>query len=192
MKLKELKNSEQNILDFITFFDDIADTNPYFIELVNKYGERELLNKIEEMFNDSGLGGIGMIFDLKINDWKHLETLTRKLVEDGTGETTITKTTDRKDTVDKTGSNSNDVKDNDFVVAYDVTVDTKQSGTTKTDVRENTEKMTNEVTGTDTTTKTGYDENRMKYIMNIFKSYPNYRLEIYSNIVDNLCIKGYN
>ena len=51
MKLKDLKNDEYNILDFISFFDNIANSKPYFIELTFKYGERELLTKVEDLFS---------------------------------------------------------------------------------------------------------------------------------------------
>ena len=192
MKLKDLKDDEFNILDFISFFDDIVDTKPYFTELTFKYGERELLSKVEDLFLDSGLGGIGMIFDLKRYEWEQLEMLSEKLVADGLTETTTVKTTERLDTVDKSGTNSSDVSDDDFIVAYDEDVDTKQSGSSKSDTVESTENLTNEETGTDTTVTTGYDKNRIEFIIKVFKEYPNYRLEIYNDIVDNLCIKGYN
>lgn len=192
MKLKELKDDEFNILDFISFFDDIVDTKPYFTELTFKFGERELLTKVEDLFLDSGLGGIGMIFDLKRYEWEQIENISKKLVDDGLLETTVTKTTDKTDTVEKSGSNISDVSDDDFIVAYDEDVDTKQSGSSKSDTVETTENLSNKETGTDTTVTTGYDRNRIDYIMSIFKEYPNYRLEIYNDIVDNLCIKGYN
>ena len=192
MKLKDLKDDEYNVLDFISFFDDIVDTKPYFTELSFKFGERELLSKVEDLFLDSGLGGIGMIFDLKRYEWEQLEMLSEKLVEDGMLETTVTKTTDRTDTVEKSGTNISDGSDDDFIVAYDEDVDTKQSGSSKSDTVETTENLTNEETGTDTTVLSGYDEKRIEFIMNVFKDYPNYRLEIYDDIVDNLCIKGYN
>ena len=32
----------------------------------------------------------------------------------------------------------------------------------------------------------------MELYHGVVKEYPNYRLEIYNDIVDNLCIKGYN
>ena len=192
MKLKDLKDDEFNVLDFISFFDDITDTKPYFTELTFKFGERELLTKVEDLFLDSGLGGIGMIFDLKRYDWEQLESISKKLVEDGTLETTVTKTTDKTDTVEKSGSNISDVSDDDFIVAYDEDVDTKQSGSSKNDTVETTENLKNEVAGTDTTVTTGYNKDRIEYIMKIFEEYPNYRLEIYDDIVDNLCIKGYN
>ena len=192
MKLKELKDDEFNILDFISFFDDIVDTKPYFTELTFKFGERELLTKVEDLFLDIGLGGIGMIFDLKRYEWEQIENISKKLVDDGLLETTVTKTTDKTDTVEKSGSNISDVSDDDFIVAYDEDVDTKQSGSSKSDTVETTENLSNKETGTDTTVTTGYDRNRIDYIMSIFKEYPNYRLEIYNDIVDNLCIKGYN
>ena len=192
MKLKNLKTDEDNILDFISFFDSISDTTPYFTELIFKFGERELLTKVEDLFLDSGLGGIGMVFDLKSHEWEQLELLTEKLLDDGMMATTTVKTKERLDTVDKTGTNTSDVSDDDFIVAYDEDVDTKQSGSTKSDTVESTEILTNEETGTDTTVKTGYDKDRINFIMNIFKNYPNYRLEIYDDIVETLCIKGYN
>lgn len=192
MKLKDLKDDEFNILDFISFFDDIEDTKPYFTELAFKFGERELLTKVEDLFLDSGLGGIGMVFDLKRYEWEQIESISKKLVEDGMLETTVTKTTDRTDTVEKSGTNISDGSDDDFIVAYDEDVDTKQSGSSKTDTVETTENLKNNETGTDTTVTTGYDKDRIEYIMKVFKDYPNYRLEIYNDIVDNLCIKGYN
>lgn len=192
MKLKDLKTDEYNILDFISFFDDIVDTKPYFTELAFKYGERELLSKVEDLFLDSGLGGIGMVFDLKRYEWEQIEMLSKKLVEDGMLETTVTKTTDRTDTVEKSGTNISDGSDDDFIVAYDEDVDTKQSGSSKSDTVETTENLKNDETGTDTTVTTGYDEKRIEFIMKLFREYPNYRLEIYDDIVDNLCIKGYN
>ena len=192
MKLKDLKDDEYNILDFISFFDDIVDTKPYFTELAFKYGERELLSKVEDLFLDSGLGGIGVIFDLKRYEWEQIESISKKLVEDGMLETTVTKTTDKTDTVEKSGTNISDGSDDDFIVAYDEDVDTKQSGNSKSDTVETTENLKNDETGTDTTVTAGYDKNRIEYIMKIFKDYPNYRLEIYDDIVDNLCIKGYN
>lgn len=191
MKLKNLKTNDHNIIDFITFFDDIPDTEPYFAEMVLKFGERELLSKVEDSFLVSGLGGIGMGFDLKSDDWKQLEIISEKAI-DGMVESTTVTTKERLDTIDKAGTNSSDVLDDDFVVAYDEETDTKQSGSSKRNVTENTESLTNEESGTDTTTTTGYERNRMNYIMRLFKHYPNYRLEIYNDIVDNLCIKGYN
>ena len=192
MKLKDLKDDEFNVLDFISFFDDIVDTKPYFTELTFKFGERELLTKVEDLFLDSGLGGVGMIFDLKRYDWEQLESISKKLVEDGILETTVTKTTDKTDTVEKTGTNTSDVSDDDFIVAYDEDIDTKQSGSSKNDTVEMTENLKNDEIGTDTTVTAGYNKDRIEFIMKIFKEYPNYRLEIYDDIVDNLCIKGYN
>jgi hypothetical protein len=191
MKLKDLVVGDYNILDYISFFDDISDTKPYFAELTFMYGERELLTKAEDLFLSSDLGGVGLMFDLKSPDWEQLKIVAKRLVDDGMLETTTTKTTDRTDTVDRTGTNSSDVADDDFVVAYDETVDTKQAGTTRSDTKENIENVINELAGTDTTVKTGYDKNRMEFITTLFKEYPNYRLEIYKDIVNGLCIQGY-
>lgn len=191
MKLKDLVVGDYNILDHISFFDDIADTKPYFAELSFMYGERELLAKAEDLFLASDLGGVGLMFDLKSPDWEQLKVVAKRLVDDGMLETTITKTTDKTDTVDRTGTNSSDVTDDDYVVAYDETVDTKQAGTSRTDTKENIENVINTLAGADTTVKTGYDKNRMEFITTLFKNYPNYRLEIYKDIVNGLCIQGY-
>lgn len=192
MRLKDLKTDDYNILDFISFFDDIPNTEPYFAEMVLKFGERELLSKVEDLFLVSGLGGIGMAFDLKYTDWQNLSNLSNEVIANVMGNTTVTKTTDRKDTVDKSGTNSSDVSDDDFIVAYDEDVDTKQSGSSKTNIAENTETLTNEETGTDTTVTTGYSRSRMGSFSWVFNNYPDYRLRIYTDIVDSLCIKGYN
>ena len=132
------------------------------------------------------------MFDLKRYEWEQLEMLSEKIVEDGLLETTVTKTTDKTDTVEKSGSNTSEVSDDDFIVAYDEDVDTKQSGSFKSDIVETTENLKNDVTGSDTTVTAGYDKNRIEFIMKVFKEYPNYRLEIYNDIVETLCIKGYN
>ena len=192
MKLKELEIEGYNILDFITFFDDAPDTKPYFAEMVLKFGERELLSKVEDLFLASGLDGIGMSFDLKHIDWQNLANLSNEVISNVMGETTVTKTTDKTDTVEKSGTNSSDMSDDDFIVAYDEELDTKQSGSSKTNTTENTESLTNEGTGTDTTVKAGYDKNRMGSFMFAFNNYPDYRMRIYTDIVDSLCIKCYN
>ena len=192
MKLKDLFIDEYNILDFITFFDDIPDTEPYFAEMVLKFGERELLSKVEQNFLASGLGGIGMAFDLKYTDWQNLANLSNEAISNVMGKTTVTKTTDKTDTVDKSGTNSSDIVDDDFIVAYDEDIDTKQAGSSKSNTTENIETLTNEESGTDTTVKTGYDRQRMGSFMFVFNNYPDYRMRIYNDIVDSLCIKGYN
>ena len=69
-------------------------------------------------------------------------------------ESTTVKTKERLDTIDKAGTNSSDILDDDFIVAYDEEIDTKQSGSSKTNVAENTELLTNEESGTDTTKTT--------------------------------------
>lgn len=191
MKLKDLQVGEYNILDYISYFDDMTDTKTYFAEMTFMYGERELLHKTEELFEVGDLGGVGLMFDLKSPDWEQLKDVAKRLADDGMLETTITKTTDKTDTVNRTGTNSSDVIDDDFVVAYDETVDTKQAGTTKTDTKENVEDVINTIEGIDTTVKNGYDKDRMEFITTLFSQYPNYRLEIYKDIVNGLCIQGY-
>ena len=136
MKLKDLETDSYNILDFITYFDSMADTKPYFTELSFKFGERELLTKVEELFLDSGLGGIGMAFDLKSDEWEQLESFSKEAIDGGMTETKVTKDIDSTDTVDRAGTNTKNVLDDDYVVAYDEEVDTKQSGSTKTDIVE--------------------------------------------------------
>ena len=160
--------------------------------MVLKFGERELLSKVEDSFLASGLGGIGMAFDLKYTDWQNLANLSNEVISNVMGKSTVTKTTDKTDTVEKAGTNSSDVVDDDFIVAYDEELDTKQSGSSKTNTTENVESLTNEQTGTDTTVKTGYDRQRMGSFMFTFNNYPDYRMRIYNDIVDSLCIKGYN
>lgn len=192
MKLKDLETDSYNILDFITYFDSMADTKPYFTELSFKFGERELLTKVEELFLDSGLGGIGMAFDLKSDEWEQLELLSKESIEGGMTETKVTKDIDSTDTVDRAGTNTKNVLDDDYVVAYDEEVDTKQSGSTKTDIVESEELLSDRKLATDTTVTSGYDRSRMSYIMRLFRYYPDYRTKIYTDIVDTLCVKGYN
>lgn len=192
MKLKDLETDSYNILDFITYFDSMADTKPYFTELSFKFGERELLTKVEELFLDSGLGGIGMAFDLKSDKWEQLELLSKEAIDGGMTETKVTKDIDSTDIVDRAGTNTKNVLDDDYVVAYDEEVDTKQSGSAKTDIVESEELLSDRKLATDTTVTSGYAGSRMSYIMRLFRYYPDYRTKIYTDIVDTLCVKGYN
>src|SRR5690606_15771988 len=89
MRLKELKNGENNLFDFISFFDGMSDTKPYFTELTYLYGNRVLLPAIEELFKADGLASLGLIFDLKSREWMDLENISNIIKENVTMETTI-------------------------------------------------------------------------------------------------------
>lgn len=192
MKLKELKNNEHNLFDFITFFDGIADTKPYFTELTYLYGNRTLLPAIEELFKSDGLGSIGLIFDLKSQEWANLESITNIIKENVSRETTIV--TNKSDTskIDKNSNVSNNDNNKEYVIPFDEINEYEQSKTSKENSIITNENINNENEGSTETTYKGFNKDRINYLIKIFKTYPNYRYEIYKDIVNMLCLQIYD
>lgn len=192
MKLKELKNNEYNLLDFISFFDGIADTKPYFTELTYLYGNRTLLPAIEELFKADGLGSIGLIFDLKRIDWGDLENISNIIKENVTTETAII--TNKSDTskIDKNSNVSNNDNNKEYIIPFDDNSEYEQSKTSKENSIISNENINNENEGTTETTYKGFNKDRIDFLVKIFKTYPNYRYEIYKDIVNMLCLQIYD
>lgn len=192
MKLKDLKNKEYNLFDFISFFDGIPDTKPYFIELSYLYGNRSLLPAIEELFKADGLGSIGLIFDLKSQEWGDLENISNIIKENVTLETKIV--TNKNDTskMDKNSDVSNNDNDKDYIIPFDENNEYEQSKTSKENSIITNENINNKNEGMTETIHQGFNKDRINYLIKIFKTYPNYRYEIYKDIVNMLCLQIYD
>lgn len=192
MKLRELKNEQYNLLDYISFFDGITDTKPYFMELIHLYGNRNLLTAIEELFNVDGLGSIGLIFDLKSQEWRELETITNIIKETATTETNII--TNKNDSSTLTKDNEVNGTDNniDYITPFDVDIEHEQSKTNKNNTVSTTENINNENTGKTERVYKGFDKERINTLIKLFKTHPNYRYEIYKDIVNMLCLQVYD
>ena len=192
MKLKDLKNKEYNLLDFISFFDGISDTKPYFTELIYLYGNRTLLPAIEELFKADGLGSIGLIFDLKRIEWMNLENISNIIKENITTETTVITNKNDTSAINKNSDVSNNDNNKDYIIPFDENDEYEQSKTSKENSIITNENINNENNGKIETTYQGFNKDRINYLIRIFKTYPNYRYEIYKDIVNMLCLQVYD
>lgn len=192
MKLKELKNDEHNLFDFISFFDGIPDTKPYFTELTYLYGNRVLLPAIEELLKADGLGSIGLIFDLKSQEWGDLENISNIIKENVTMETTIITNKNDASIMSKNSNVSNNDNNKDYIIPFDENEEYEQSKTSKENSIISNENINNENEGTTETTYQGFNKDRINLLIRIFKTYPNYRYEIYKDIVNMLCLQVYD
>lgn len=192
MRLKELKNEEYNLFDFISFFDGIPDTKPYFTELTYLYGNRVLLPAIEELLKADGLGSIGLIFDLKSQEWGDLENISNIIKENVTMETTIITNKNDASIMSKNSNVSNNDNNKDYIIPFDENEEYEQSKTTKENSIISNENINNENEGTTETTYQGFNKDRINLLIRIFKTYPNYRYEIYKDIVNMLCLQVYD
>ena len=192
MRLKELKNDEYNLFDFISFFDGIPDTKPYFTELTYLYGNRTLLPAIEELFKADGLGSLGLIFDLKSQEWGELENISNIIKENVTMETTIITNKNDTNTMNKNSDVSNNDNNKDYIIPFDENNEYEQSRTSKENTIISNENINNENEGRIETTHQGFNRDRINLLVKIFKTYPNYRYEIYKDIVNMLCFQIYD
>ena len=192
MKLKELKNNEYNLLDFISFFDGIPDTKPYFTELTYLYGNRTLLPAIEELFKADGLSSIGLIFDLKRIEWGDLENISNIIKENVTKETIIITNKNDISTMNKNSNVTTNDDDKDYIIPFDENTEYEQSKTSKENNIISSENVNNDNEGTTETTYQGFNKDRINYLIRIFKTYPNYRYEIYKDVVNMLCLQVYD
>lgn len=192
MRLKELKNDKYNLFDFISFFDGIPDTKPYFIELSYLYGNRSLLPAIEELFKADGLGSIGLIFDLKSQEWVDLENISNIIKENITTETTIITNKNDTSSMNKNSDVSNNDNNKDYIIPFDENNEYQQSEISKENTIISNENINNDNEGRTETTHQGFNRDRINLLVKIFKTYPSYRHEIYKDIVNMLCLQVYN
>lgn len=192
MKLKDLKNDEYNLLDFIKFFDGMDDTKPYFRELTYLYGNRTLLPAIEELFKADGLSAVGLIFDLKSQEWGDLENISNIIKENITMETSIITSKNDTVTISKSSNASTRDNDKDYIIPFDESNEYEQSGRYKENAITSNENVSNENKGQTETIYKGFNKERINALINIFKTYPNYRYEIYRDIANMLCLQVYD
>lgn len=192
MKLKDLKNEEYNLLDFISFFDGMSDTKPYFRELTYLYGNRTLLPAIEELFKAEGLSAVGSIFDLKSQEWGDLENISNIIKENITTETSIIVSKNDTTTISKSSNASTSDNDKDYIIPFDENNEYEQSGRYKENTITSNENVSNENKGQTEKIYKGFNKERINALINIFKTYPNYRYEIYRDIANMLCLQVYD
>lgn len=192
MKLKELKNEEHNLLDFISFFDNIPNTKPFFVELSSIYGNRALLSAIEELFKADGLGAIGLIFDLKSKEWMDLENISSTIKEIAITESTVITNENDNTTMNKNNNVNNMDNNKDYIIPFDDNNEYQQTKTSKENIINTEENINNKKEGKTERVYKGFDKERINTLIKLFKTHPNYRYEIYKDIVNMLCLQVYD
>lgn len=192
MLLKELKSKtgDNNLFDFIDFFNVIPDTDPYYREFILKYGNKQLIQAISELNVIDGLGGIGSIFTLKSEDWKDIKLLNDKIKDLSLEDRKVITTNEDTGNIIKDRTNNENRNNTENVVPYDS--DSELKTNTRNDVNSynDNETLEDTRTGKKETVYTGYDRNRLYYLER-FKTLPNYRNIIYDEIVNMLCLQIY-
>lgn len=192
MLLKELKSKsgDNNLFDFIDYFNEIPDTKPYYNEFILKYGNKQLIQAICELNVIDGLGGIGLIFTLKSEDWKDMKLLNDKIKQLSFDDRKVTTTNEDTGNIKKDRINSENRNNTENVVPYDS--DSELKTNTRNDVNSYNDNETLEDirTGKKETVYTGYDRNRLYYLER-FKTQPDYRNIIYDEIVNMICLQIY-
>lgn len=188
MKLKELKEDNKNLFDEIDFFKNfLNNTNPYYNEFIYLYGERDLISKVEDIFNDTGLIGVGGLFTLMTDKWSDLQLIQDKIKDIEDTDRTVINTGTKINKGDRTRTtNTNDINQ---VTPFDVvdSIENEQNSNTLDEVENSTDDLTTE----NKSIYTGFSRDKINYFLNRFKSYTEYRRLIYNDIVNMITLQLY-
>lgn len=187
MKLKELREDSKNLFDEIDFFKGLENTNHYYTEFIYLYGERELINKVETIFNDRGLRGIGELFTLNTEKWLDFKLTIDKIKTLENTDRTVINTGSKINTGDKTRQTS--TQDVNKVTPFDVdeSIENEQSSNILNENENSTDNLTTEHKAI----YTGFSKEKVEYFLKRFKTYTEYRKLIYSDIVNMLTLQIY-
>lgn len=192
MLLKELKSKsgDENLFDFIDYFNELPDTKPYYNEFILKYGNKQLIQTISELNVTDGLGVIGLIFILKSEDWKDMKLLNDKIKDLSLEDRKVITTNEDTGNIKKDRTNKENRNNTENVVPYDS--DSELKTNTRNDINSynDNETLEDTRTGKKETVYTGYDRNRLYYLER-FRNQPDYRNIIYDEIVNMICLQIY-
>lgn len=184
MKIKEINN----LFDEIKYFNGIDNRDDYYNEFLYLFGERELLNKVENIFIEHGTVGVGKLFNLKAKKWIEFSTLDEKInvleTTDRTVLTTGIKTNTGEKIRETNTSNSNEV------IPFDVveSVENEKNTNTIEEVENNSDDLSTE----NKVVYTGFSKEKIDYFINKFENYSEYRYTIYNDIINLLSLQIYN
>lgn len=183
MKIKEI----DNLFNEIDYFNGIGNKGDYYNEFIYLYGERELLTKVETLYTEQGVSGIGKLFSLKTKKWIEISTLDGKIAElENTDRTVLTSGT-KTNTGGKTRqTNSNNTNE---VIPFDVveSVQNEKDINTIEEVESNSDDLTSE----NKIVYSGFTKEKIDYFIKKFENYSEYRYKIYSDIINMLTLQIY-
>lgn len=183
MKLKELNN----LFDEIKYFINIDNRDDYYNEFLYLFGEREVLEKVENIFIEQGSVGVGKLFNLKAKKWVEFSVIESKINELEAIDKTITTTGTKVNNGGKTRkTNSNNTNE---VIPFDVveTIQNERDTNTIEEVESNSDDLSTD----NKTVYTGFSKEKVEYFINKFENYSEYRYLIYNEIVNMLTLQLY-
>lgn len=183
MKLKELNN----LFNEIQYFKDIDNIDDYYQEFIYLFGERDLLSKVETLYIEKGVSGVGQLFNLKTKKWIEIYAIDEKIKTLENSERTVLTTGTKTNTGGRTRkTNSNNTNE---VTPFDVVESIQNEKDTNT--IEEVENNSDDLTVENKTLYTGFSKEKIDYFINKFKNYSEYRYTIYSDIISMLTLQLY-
>ena len=183
MKLKELNN----LFNVIEYFKGIDNKDDYFQEFIYLFGERDLLLKVETLYAEKGVAGVGKLFSLKTKKWIEFSTLDEKINALETTDKTVLTTGTKTNTGGKTRqTNSNNTNE---VIPFDVVESIQNEKDTNTieEVESNSDDLTTE----NKIVYSGFSKEKIDYFIKKFENYSEYRYTIYNDIINMLTLQIY-
>lgn len=184
MKLKELNH----LFFAINYFNAINNKDDYFNEFIYLFGERDLINKVEEIFKIQGAWGVGQLFNLKTKKWIEISNIYDEISELEKTNTTILTTNNKVNKGDRTRqTNTNNSNE---VIPFDVveTVENEKELNTVAETENNTDNSTME----NKTVYSGFSKDKINYFIRKFENYSEYRYTIYNDIVNMITLQIYD
>ena len=183
MKLKEITN----LFDDIKYFNNIDNREDYYNEFLYLFGERDLLQKVENIFIEQGVIGVGKLFNLKAKKWIEFSNLEIKINELEITEKTVTTKGTKVNNGGKTRkTNTNNTSE---VIPFDV-VESIENEKNENSVDE-IETNNDDLTTNNKTVYTDFSKEKIDYFINKFENYSEYRYFIYNDIVNMLTLQLY-
>ena len=183
MKLKEINN----LFNEIDYFKGIDNKDDYYQEFIYLFGERDLLLKVETLYDEKGVTGIGKLFSLKTKKWIEFSTLDEKINVLETTDRTVLTTGTKTNTGGKTRqTNSNNTNE---VIPFDVveSIENEKDTNTIEEVESNSDDLTTE----NKIVYSGFSKEKIDYFIKKFENYSEYRYIIYSDIINMLTLQIY-
>lgn len=184
MKLKEINN----LFDEIDFFKSIDNKEDYYNEFIFLFGERDLLTKVETLYTEKGITGVGKLFSLKTKKWIEFSTLENRINELETVDRTVLTTGTKTNTGGKTRqTNTNNTNE---VIPFDVieSVENEKDTNTIEEVESNSDDLNTE----NKIVYSGFSKEKIDYFIKKFENYNEYRYLIYNDIIIILTLQLYN
>ena len=183
MKMKEINN----LFNHIQYFMGVNNREEYYNEFIYLFGERELLSKVETLYIEQGVDGVGKLFNLKTKKWIEFSTLDDKInvleTTDRTVLTTGTKTNTGGKTRQTNSNNTNEIIPFD----EDVSVENEKDTNTIEEVESNSDDLTTK----NVIVYSGFSKEKIDYFIKKFENYREYRYTIYSDIINMMTLQIY-